>query len=105
MAYSDTGVGKISLVVGLVALIFAFVTFIKIKPLEGRTGEGPQPFALKVAGVCVSLLGWLVVLFGLHMTTSVGGRMFTSILGIAVSLVGVCYLLPAASSKAAIWKA
>jgi hypothetical protein len=105
IAYSTTGVGVVALIAGVVALIISFVAFIKIKPLEGKTAEGPQPAALKLAGAAVALLGWLVVLFGLHLTASVGGRMFTSILGIAISLVGVCYLLPAASSKSAIWKA
>lgn len=104
IAYSDTGVGVVSLIAGVVALAISFVAFIKIKPLEGKTGEGPQPVVLKLAGVGTALLGWLVVLFGLHATASVGGRMFTSILGIAISLVGVCYLLPTASTKGAIWK-
>jgi hypothetical protein len=104
IAYSTTGVGVLALIVGVVALIIALTVFIRIKPLEGKTGEGPQPAVLKLVGAGISLLGWLVVLFGLHLTASVGGRMFTSILGIAISLVGVCYLLPKASSKGAIWK-
>jgi hypothetical protein len=104
IAYSTTGSGILALIVGAVALIVSFVGLLRIKPLEGKTGEGPQSAALKLAGVAAALLGWLVVLFGLHLTASVGGRMFTSILGIAISLIGVCYLLPTASSKAAIWK-
>lgn len=104
IAYSDTGVGMVALIVGSLMLIASFVAFLKIKPLEGKTGEGPQPAVLKLAGVGAALLGWLVVLLGLHVTASVGGRMFTSILGIAISLIGVCYLLPVASSKGAIWK-
>ncbi|HEY1806334.1 MAG TPA: hypothetical protein VGG45_17820 [Terracidiphilus sp.] len=104
IAYSDTGVGVVALIVGAVMLIASFVAFLKIKPLEGRTAQGPQPTVLKLVGVGTALLGWLVVLFGLHVTASVGGRMFTSILGIAISLVGVCYLLPVASTKGAIWK-
>ena len=48
---------------------------------------------------------WLVVLVGLHMTASVPGRMVTTLIGFAVTLVGVLYVLPAAASKNAIWKA
>ncbi len=105
IAYSTTGVGIVALLVGLAAIIVAFVGFIKLKPLEGHTAAGAQPAVLKLIGVGVTLLGWLVVLFGLHLTAGVGGRLFTSILGLAISLVGACYLLPAASSKNAIWKA
>lgn len=105
IAYSTTGIGVVALIAGIVALVVSFAIFIKIKPLEGKTGEGPQPAVMKLVGAGIALLGWLVVLFGLHLTASVGGRMFTSILGIAVSLIGVCYVLPTASSKGAIWKA
>jgi hypothetical protein len=53
----------------------------------------------------LALLGWLVVLIGLHLTASVSGRMTTTILGLVVSLAGVLFILPTASSKNAIWKA
>jgi uncharacterized membrane protein YgaE (UPF0421/DUF939 family) len=59
---------------------------------------------MKLAGVAAALLGWLIVLFGLHLTASVSGRMTTTIIGFAISLAGVLYFLPTASSKNAIWK-
>ena len=60
---------------------------------------------MKLIGVAVVLGGWLFVLFGLHLTASVGGRMVTSIVGFAVSLAGIFFVLAPAVSKNAIWKA
>jgi hypothetical protein len=39
------------------------------------------------------------------MTASVSGRMATSLIGFAITLVGVLYVLPTAANKNAIWKA
>jgi hypothetical protein len=105
IAYFSSGSGKLALVVGLAALAASFGVFLKIKPLEGAVASKSQPFGLKLAGLVVVLLGWLVVLVGLHLTDSVGGRMITSFLGIAITLVGSLVLLPAAANKNAIWKA
>lgn len=105
IAYSTTSVGKVALVVGLIVFAISLFQFFKIKPLEGKTGAGPQPGVLKLAGVLVVLFGWLVVLFGLHLTAGVSGRMATSIIGLAISLAGIFFLLAPASSKHAIWKA
>ena len=77
----------------------------KIKPLEGKTGGGPQPAVMKLIGVAVVVGGWLFVLLGLHLTAGVGGRMVTSIVGFAVSLAGICFILAPAVNKNAIWKA
>lgn len=79
--------------------------FFKLKPLEGKTALGSQPAAMKLIGVVLALGGWVVVLFGLHLTASVSGRMITSLVGFAITLVGVLYVLPTAASKNAIWKA
>jgi len=67
--------------------------------------EGKQPPTLKLAGLVLALGGWLVVLFGLHLTPSVTGRMVSSILGLVISLFGILVLLPIAANKNAIWKA
>jgi hypothetical protein len=104
IAFFSSGAGKAALVVGAVAVVAAFWGFFKIKPLEGKTGTGPQPAVMKLIGVAVVLGGWLFVLFGLHLASSVGGRMATSIVGFAVSLAGICYVLAPAVSKNAIWK-
>lgn len=105
LACMPTGGGMTALVFGLILTAASFVGFIRIKPMEGKTGESAQPLALKLAGVVSVLLGWCVVLAGIHFTASVSGRMVTSLVGIAISLLGVLYFLPVASSRNAIWKA
>jgi uncharacterized membrane protein len=105
IAFISSGTGKVALVIGVLAVAISLFGFLKIKPLEGVTAEGAQPAVMKLAGVGLALLGWLVVLIGLHLTASVSGRMTTTILGLVVSLAGVLFILPTASSKNAIWKA
>ncbi len=104
LAFITTGIAKVALVVGLATVAFSFFQFFKIKPQEGRTAEPKQPTTLKLAGVALSMLGWLVILFGLNLTTSVAGRMVTTLLGLAISLVGILVVLPIAANKHAIWK-
>jgi hypothetical protein len=103
IAYFSTG-GKLFLPVGLVVLLASFGIFLKLKPLEGKPALGAQPAVLKLAGLAVVVLGWLVVLFGLHITTGVNGRFATSLIGLAISLVGALYILPVVVNKNAIWK-
>jgi hypothetical protein len=105
LAYITSGAGIAAFIVGLVLVSASFVGFIQIKPLEGHTGASVQPVVLKLAGVASILLGWLIVLMGIHLAAGVSARMVTSIAGLAISLVGVCYFLPVASSRNAIWKA
>lgn len=97
--------GKVALVIGLVLIVLSLFWMFKIKPLEGKVSNGLQPAAMKIVGVTASLLGWLIVLFGLHLSASVGGRMVFAIVGILVSLIGSLVILPAACNKNAIWKA
>jgi hypothetical protein len=103
--YFSAGSGKLAFFVGLIGLAASMGLFLKIKPEEGFVPEAAQPIVLKLAGLVAALGGWLVVLFGLHLATAVSGRMVTSLLGFAISLVGILYLLPAAANKNAIWKA
>ncbi len=105
LAFSASGGGKLALVVGLVILLASLVMFIKIKPEEGKVPTPNEPFALKLIGLICAVGGWLVVLFGLHLTSSVSGRFATTLVGFAISLVGALYFLPAAANKNAIWKA
>jgi hypothetical protein len=104
IAFFASGMAKVALVVGSIAVLFSLWEFFKIKPDEGKVALGAQPAILKLAGVAVVVIGWLVVLFGLHLTSSVGGRMVTSIVGLAISLAGIFYILAPAVSKNAIWK-
>jgi hypothetical protein len=105
IAFSSSGVAKLVLIVGAVAVAGSLWGFFRIKPLEGKTGGTPQPAVMKLIGVAVVAGGWLFVLYGLHLTAGVGGRLVTSILGFAISLIGVCYILAPAVNKNAIWKA
>jgi uncharacterized membrane protein YgaE (UPF0421/DUF939 family) len=52
-----------------------------------------------------AFLGWAIVVLGLNLSASVSGRMVTTLIGIAISLIGSLILLPAAANKNAIWKA
>ncbi len=104
IAFFASGAGKVALVFGAIILVVALLGFFKIKPLEGKTGIGAQPAVMKLVGVVVVLLGWLTVLFGLHISAGVSGRMVTSILGLAISLAGIFFVLAPAVSKNAIWK-
>jgi len=94
-----------ALAVGLIAFAISFAGFLKLKPLEGHVALGAQPAFLKLIGLAAALLGWVVVLIGLHLSASVSGRMVTTLLGFAISLVGILVILPIASNKNAIWKA
>lgn len=105
IAFFSSGSGKAALVLGAAVLAFSFFRFLKVKPEEGKTALGRQPAAMKLLGVAVVLCGWLTVLYGLHLTISVSGRMATTLIGFAISLVGVLFVLPAAVNKNAIWKA
>jgi hypothetical protein len=104
LAFIATGLGKAALVVGLVLLAISLAQFVKIKPQEGKLPTGVQPVGLRLAGVATALVGWLVVLIGLHLTASVSGRLITTLVGLAISLVGVLYLLPCAANKNVFWK-
>ncbi len=101
----SSGLGKLALAVGLVLLAVSFVRFLNLKPQEGKIALGAQPPAAKAVGVLVVVAGWLLVLFGLHLASGVAGRMILSLVGLAISLVGVVSMLPAACNKNAIWKA
>jgi hypothetical protein len=101
----SSSLGKLGLLLGIVVLAASLWKFLKLKPLEGKVALGSQPAAMKLVGVIVTLLGWVVVLFGLHLTPSVGGRLVIAVVGLIVSLVGVLFILPTACNKNAIWKA
>jgi len=55
-------------------------------------------------GLLVTLLGFVISVLSLTLTSSVGGRLVTVLLGIAVSLFGIMGLLNKHYLKNAIWK-
>ncbi len=105
IAYLSSGSGIAALIVGLIVVAVSFGLFLSMKSAEGEVPVNVQPIAMKLAGIVAALGGWLIVLVGMHMTASVSGRMTAALVGIAVTLFGILYLLPAAANKNAIWKA
>jgi hypothetical protein len=59
---------------------------------------------LILIGLLVTLLGFLISVFSLTLTSSVGGRLVLVLLGLAVSLFGIMGLLNKHYLKNAIWK-
>ncbi len=105
IAYVAEGFGIAVLIIGLAGVAFSLVGFLKIKALEGKTAEPAGSPALKMMGIMVALGGWFVTIAGLHLTTSVGGRLIFALAGIAISLVGVLGVLPVAFGKSVAGKA
>ncbi len=105
IAYFSTGFGKPLFVVGLVVLVASLFGFLKLKPLEGKPALGPTPTVMKLVGAFLAALGWVITLFGMHIVDGTTGRLVLALVGIAVSLFGMIYVLPTAFNKNAIWKA
>ncbi len=105
IAYLSTGMGKLVAVVGGVILLASLLGFLKIKPLEGKPAQKAGPTTMKLVGAFVAAFGWALTLFGMHVTDRAGGRIALALVGIAVSLFGIVYILPTAFNKNAIWKA
>jgi hypothetical protein len=100
----SSGLGKAALIVGLVVLAVSFLRFIRIKPLEGKPALGAQSEFMKAVGVLVTVGGWVVVLFGLHIASGVTGRLIIALIGLAICLIGAIGILPVACNRNAIWK-
>jgi hypothetical protein len=56
------------------------------------------------AGILVTLLGFVISVLSLGMTSGVGGRMVMVLIGLAVSLTGIMGVLNRAFLKNAIWR-
>ena len=105
IAYFSSGMGKFALVVGVVIFGLSLLQFLKLKPLEGAPAQTAGAGGIKALGAFIACFGWLLILGGLHAVTGTGGRIALGIVGIAVSLLGILFVLPAAFNKNAIWKA
>ncbi len=57
-----------------------------------------------VAGILITLLGFVISVLSLGMTSSVSGRMVMVLIGLAVSLTGIMGVLNRAFLKNAIWR-
>ena len=105
IAYFTEGFGKLVLLFGLAGVVISLVGFLKIKPMEGKTAGVPGNAVMKLLGLAVALGGWFVTVAGLHITTSVGGRLIFALVGIGISLIGVLGVLPIAFGKSMAGKA
>ena len=59
---------------------------------------------MRIVGIVVALVGWLVPLVALSMTQSTGARFGACVLGIIISLVGILGVLNGVHQADAIWK-
>jgi len=56
------------------------------------------------AGIAITLLGFVISVLSLTITSSVGGRMVIVLIGLAATLVGIIGLVNRAFLKDAIWR-
>jgi hypothetical protein len=56
------------------------------------------------AGILITLLGFVISVLSLGMTSSVGGRMVMVLIGIGLSLTGILGVINRAYLKNAIWR-
>ncbi len=95
--------GKLLFLVGAVGLIGSLFGMMKIKSLRQDSDEAAAHG--DEADRCgLRRLGWVITLFGMHLTPSTGGRIVLAFVGIGVSLFGIIVVLPAAFNKNAVWK-
>jgi hypothetical protein len=59
---------------------------------------------MAIAGLIVTLLGFIIAVASLGMSSSVGGRMAIVLIGLVVSLVGIIGLINPAYQKKAAWR-
>lgn len=59
---------------------------------------------MKLVGILLALAGWLIPVIALTYTQSLGARFVLAIVGIAISLVGILFVLNQAHLKNVIWK-
>jgi hypothetical protein len=59
---------------------------------------------MALAGILITVLGFVLALLSLGMTASVGGRLAMVLAGMATSLIGIMAVLNRAYLKNAIWR-
>jgi hypothetical protein len=57
-----------------------------------------------LAGILITLLGFVLALLSLTITSSVNGRLIIVLVGIAISLAGILGVLNSAFQKKAVWR-
>jgi hypothetical protein len=59
---------------------------------------------MAIAGILVTLLGFIIAVASLGMSSSTGARMVIVLIGMAVSLIGIIGMINPAFQKNAVWK-
>ena len=59
---------------------------------------------MALAGILITLLGFIISVLSLTITSSVGGRLVTVLIGLAVSLAGIVGVINPAYMKNANWR-
>lgn len=59
---------------------------------------------MKLVGILLALVGWLLPVLALGWTTSNGARILFCLVGIGITLTGILGVLNSAHQKEAIWK-
>jgi len=59
---------------------------------------------MAIAGLIITLLGFIIAVASLGMSSSVSGRMVIVLVGLVVSLVGIIGLINPAFQKKAAWR-
>ena len=59
---------------------------------------------MAIAGLVVTFLGFLLAMFSVGFTSSVGGRMVLVLIGIALTLIGIIGMVNRAYLSKAIWR-
>ncbi len=57
-----------------------------------------------LVGILVTLLGFVIAVFSLEVTQSVGGRLVMVLIGLAVCLFGIIGMINPAYQKNAVWR-
>jgi ABC-type xylose transport system permease subunit len=59
---------------------------------------------MALVGVLITLLGFIIAVLSVSVTSSIGGRMVVVLIGIAVCLIGIIGVINRAFLKNAIWR-
>jgi hypothetical protein len=59
---------------------------------------------MALVGVLITVLGFVIAVLSVAMTSSVGGRMVLVLSGIALSLIGIIRVINGAFLKNAVWR-
>jgi len=59
---------------------------------------------MKLAGLIITLLGFLIAVFSLSLTDAVMGRLVIVVIGLVVSLIGIIGVMNRAHNANAIWR-